>query len=102
MRTPKNAPGENPRLIDRMRANPRNLTAVLTLPYVAYEVASEMRWRRSHGLRTMSLEGSLAYIKARPARFAVSLLVSLAPEIIGALAKARTDKAATDSGSAKN
>ncbi len=76
-----------------MRSDPRNTIAVLTLPYVVFEVASEARWRRAHGMKMTSAEGFVAYVKARPLRFALSLVVSLAPEIVGLVNKARRESA---------
>ena len=71
------------------RSDPKNAIAVLTLPYVVFDVVSQFRWCRAHGVKMSSTEGFVAYVRARPVRFLLSIVVSLAPEIVGLVTRER-------------
>ena len=70
-------------------ASPRNTTVVLTLPFVLAETVSELRWYRARGYGLLSREGTRAYLRERPVRVALSLGLSVLPEVVGLAARLR-------------
>ena len=80
------------RLREWMTADARNLTAALTIPFVVYETVSELRWYRANGVKLLSRAGTVAYMKARPVRFGLSLGLSVLPEVVGAVSRARRSR----------
>ena len=68
------------------------MTAVLSLPVVVAELVSEWRWHRDNGVPWFSHGGTVAYVKARPLRAALSLVVTVLPEIVAVIATARRSR----------
>lgn len=72
-----------------MRADPKNLATVLTLPYTAFDIVDQVRWCRANGVSVWSRGATVEYVKARPLRVVLSIVVALLPEVVGAVAKRR-------------
>ena len=70
-----------------MKADPRNWTAVLSLPLVVVQLASEWRWRRANGVPLFSRGGTIAYMRARPLQAAFGIVITFLPEIVRVILK---------------
>ena len=78
-----------------MKCDPKNATAVFALTFAVVESVNELRWYRANGFRGSSLRGGIAYVKARPFRFALGVVVAWAPDVVG-LISARGDRGRAD------
>ena len=70
-----------------MKSDPRNWTAVLSLPLVVGQMVSEWRWHRSNGVPMFSRGGTVAYMKARPLQAAFGIVITFLPEIVRVISK---------------
>jgi hypothetical protein len=73
-----------------MKADPESVTTVLRLTLYVVEVVEERRWFKANGLSRFSVRGMTAYVRARPVRFAITALLSLLPDLVGAALRARS------------
>jgi deazaflavin-dependent oxidoreductase (nitroreductase family) len=64
-----------------MRSDPKNWTAVVSLPFVLASMVSEWRWHRKNDV-PFSAGGTVAYAKARPLQAALGILATFLPEIL--------------------
>lgn len=72
-----------------LEADPKNL-ALLTLPFTVADLVDQFRWLRAHDLSPFSVRGALAYIRARPGRAALSLVVAVLPDLVAAVLRRRS------------
>jgi len=70
-----------------MKSDPKNMTAVLSLPLVLGQMVSEWRWHRTNAVPWLSAGGTVAYMKARPLQAALGVVFSLLPEIVSVIVK---------------
>ena len=72
-----------------LKSDPKKLTAVLSLPLLVAQMVSEWRWHRRNGVPWFSPGGTLAYMRARPARAVLGVVLTLLPEIVSVIVKVR-------------
>jgi hypothetical protein len=80
------ARGEAVSKVDQVRrwlkSDPKNVALAVTTPLSVWETISQARWQRQHGRSALSLRGALAYVRARPLRFAYGVALSVLPSVV--------------------
>ncbi len=69
--------------------DPKNL-ALLTLPLTLADLIHQFRWLRAHDMSVFSVKGGFAYIRAHPARTAVTMILTALPDIVAAVLRRRS------------
>lgn len=77
------------RLWGWIEADPKNV-ALLMLPFTVADLVDQARWLRANDLSPFSVRGAFAYIRARPGRAALSVVVALLPDIVAAALRRRS------------